>query len=162
MSRDITAGFTRIDLEGSRHHGVALVFCALVLAFAMAMQPSPAVLATGGIALLVTGFALLTGTHARTLHYAGDDATLCWTLANGRQVAGPVVAARLGGFWLTVTVRPERGRDVSVMLFGDQFARAEDFRRFRLWLRAALRDDDSVAGAGWSGWLWRLYPGSRD
>lgn len=162
MSRDIAAGFTRIDLEGSRHRDVALVFCALVLASVMVVQPAPVILVTGGIALLLTGCALFRGRSPPALHCANDDDTLCWKSANGRQVAGRVVAARMGRRWLSVTVRPDRGRVISVMLFGDQFVRADDFRRFRLWLRAALRDDGPVADAGWSAWLRRWYPGSRD
>jgi hypothetical protein len=162
VSRDITAGFTRIDLEGSRHRDVALVFCAVVLAAVMAVQPVAAILVTGGMALLLTAGALIRGRWPHALHCADDDGTLCWTLANGRQVAGKVVAARMGRRWLSVTVRPDRGRAVSVMLLGDQFVRADDFRRFRLWLRKALRDDGSVEDAGWSAWLRRWYPGSRD
>lgn len=162
MSRDITVGFMRIDLEGSRHRDVALLFCAVVLASVMIMQPVPVILASGGMALLLTAGAQFRDRWPHALHCASDDATLCWTLANGRQVAGRVVAARMGRRWISITVRPDVGRAVSVMLFGDQFVRADDFRRFRLWLRAALRDDGSVADAGWSGWLRRLYPGSRD
>jgi hypothetical protein len=40
VSRDITAGFTRIDLKGSRHRDVALVFCAFALASVMVLQPA--------------------------------------------------------------------------------------------------------------------------
>lgn len=162
MSRDITAGVTRIDLKGSRHRDVALVFCAFALASVMVLQPVPVILAAGCIALLLTGSALFRGRRPHALHCTQGDDMLCWIPANGRQVTGRVVAARMGRRWLSVTVRPDRGRAVSVMLFGDQFIRADDFRSFRLWLRAALRNDRSVADAGWSGWLRRSYPGSRD
>lgn len=162
MSRDIIAGFTRIDLEGSHHRGVALVFFAVVLASVMVVQPVPAILVTGTVALLLTAAALVRRRWPHSLHCSNNDAMLCWTLANGMHVEGTVVAARMGRRWLSVTVRPDRGRAVSIMLFGDQFVRADEFRRFRLWLRAALHDDGSGADAGWSAWLRRWYPGSRD
>jgi hypothetical protein len=162
VSRDITAGFTRVDLEGSRHRDAALVFCAVVLASVMVVQPVPAILVTGSVALLLTAGVLLRRRWPHALHRSNDDAMLCWTLANGVHVEGTVVAARMGRRWLSVTVRPDRGRSVSIMLFGDQFVRADEFRRFRLWLRAALHDDGSGADAGWSAWLRRWYRGSRD
>jgi hypothetical protein len=70
VSRDITAGVTRIDLKGSRHRDVALVFCAFALASVMVLQPVPVILAAGCIALLLTGCALFRGRrpHCAPLH----------------------------------------------------------------------------------------------
>lgn len=159
-SRDVSAGLTDIPLAGSRHRDVALLFLVLVVCVATLAMPTAATVASAGVALAITLRALRRGMRVRSLRFGHDD-TLVWCRADGCAVSGHPMAARMGRFWISVTVRPENGRDEVLMLLHDQFADAGDFRRLRLWLRAVLRDDARDAGAGWSDWRARWFPDSR-
>lgn len=162
MNPETATGFTRITLEGSRHCDVALLFLSLAAGIAMVMNPQPALLAVGCVALVLTGRAVHRQRRLRALCCTDGSALTC-VLRDGGTLSGRPVAARFGRLWLSVTLRPDTGRDVSLMLFGDQFAGTEDFRRLRRWLRARLRDDAPPGAAeGWSGWRPRWYPGNRD
>ena len=159
-SRDASAGLTDIPLAGSRHRDVALLFLVLVVCVATFAMPTAATVLSAGAALAIAFRALRGGMRVRLLRFGHDD-TLAWCRAYGCAVSGHPMAARMGRFWISVTVRPENGRDEVLMLLCDQFADAGDFRRLRRWLRAVLRDDARDAGAGWSDWRAHWFPGSR-
>jgi|JI6StandDraft_1071083.scaffolds.fasta_scaffold145519_2 hypothetical protein len=162
MNPDTTTGFTRIKLEGSRHCDVALLFLSIATVFAMVMNAQPVLVAAGCVALVLTGWALRGQRRLRALCCEDGSALTC-VLRDGTVRSGRPVTVRFGRLWLSVTLRPDTGRDVSLMLFGDQFADADDFRRLRRWLRARLRDDAPPgAAAGWSGWRSRWFAGNRD
>ena len=159
-SRDVSAGLTDIPLAGSRHRDVALLFLVLVVCVVTFALPTAATAVSAGAALAMAFRALRSVVRVRSLRFHRDD-TLTWCRADGHTVSGRPVAARMGRFWISVTVRPENGRHAILLLVRDQFADAGDFRRLRLWLRAVLRDDARGAGAGWSDWRARWFPGSR-
>ncbi len=161
MSRDKSTGFPLMDIGGSRHRDVALFVCAAGVCIVLVMRPGALLLAAAGIALGLVALRLHRVGCVRRLGSTDGDALECG-FVDGSGVSGRPVAARLGRHWLSVSIRPERGRTVSLLLFGDQFANADEDRRFRLWLRARLPDDECGADAGWSAWRRRLFPDSHD
>jgi hypothetical protein len=160
-SRDASAGLSDIPLAGSRHRDVALLFLVLAVGAVTFAPLTPASVLSGGAALALSLWMRRDCGRVRSIR-PGRDGALSWRLADGRILFARPVAARMGRFWISVTLRPDSGRDEVLLLLRDQFADAGDFRRLRLWLRAVLRDDARDADAGWSDWRPRWFPGSRD
>ncbi len=141
MNRELLQGFRQMHLKGSRLHDVALFFASLAAVVASVLL--------GPLAIALCALSLLLTAAARVR--AGR---LCG-------LSGRPYAARMGRAWTSVTLDGEGGRQ-HLLLFADQFDSVDDYRRFRLWLRAVLQADASDADAGWSGWLRRWYRGSHD
>ncbi|WP_442922955.1 protein YgfX [Methyloversatilis sp. RAC08] len=158
VGNDGPAAFARIELQGSRCCNAALFVCAASLIVSVLLRPAVAPVAAAALAL-----ALLARRRAAwkviQLSEAGQI-SLC--RADGLIATGRPVTGRVGRWWVSLSLRPDQGTGRTLMLFGDQFAAADDFRRLRRWLRAALPDDAHDADAGWSGWRSRWFPGNRD
>lgn len=161
MGRDTIAGFGQFDLEGSRLRDVALLFLVAVPGLIVLFSWSAVVAVAGGAALIVSGVLVRRGRRVCSVACA-DGYELTFGLRDGSEFRARVLSARMGGRWISLVVRDGAGRRRALMLFADQFAGTGDFRRFRLWLRAALRDEASAADGGWSDWRPRWWPDSRD
>lgn len=149
-----SAAFARIELEGSRCCNAALFVCAAALIAAVTLQPAVTPVAAAALALTV-----LARRRAAWIRIELSEAgqMTVWR-ADGRVIAGGPVTGRAGRGWVSLSLQPEHGKGCTLMLFGDQFGGADDFRCFRRWLRAALPDAAHDAGAGWSGWRSRWFP----
>lgn len=161
MNRERLQGFRQMHLKGSRLRDVALFFASLLAILASALLGRPIVIVLCTIALLLTVAACRRA--ARVCGLASDDGeSLTCAQSAGEALRGRPRAARMGRSWTSVKLEEEGRRRQLLLLFADQFDSIDDYRRFRLWLRAVLQADASDADAGWSGWLRRWYRGSHD
>jgi hypothetical protein len=159
LNRERLQGFRQMHLKGSRLCDAALFFASLV-AVAASVLLSPLAIAFCALALLLSAAVRLRA--ARLCGLASEDGeTLTCARTVGQVVRGQPRAARMGRAWISVALEGEC-RPRYLLLFADQFDSVDDYRRFRLWLRAVLQADASDADEGWSGWLRRWYRGSHD
>ncbi|MBU0600837.1 MAG: hypothetical protein KKD25_00330 [Gammaproteobacteria bacterium] len=157
MNRDTIAGFARVDLGGSRLCDVALLFLVLLSCVPVALHRDALSFALSGAGMLVTALAVRRARRTNYL-FSADGLALECGMKGSPALSGQPVAARMGRCWVSFTVRRGSGRRrSSILLFSDQFSDAADYRRFRLWLRSALRADEPGGDEGWSGWrrYWR-------
>lgn len=159
MNRERLQGFRQMHLKGSRLRDVALFFASLAAVVA-SVPLGPLAIALCAPSLLLTAAARVRA--GRLCGLASEDGeSLTCVQSVGEALSGRPCAARMGRAWTSVTLEGEGGRQ-HLLLFADQFDSVDDYRRFRLWLRAVLLADASDADAGWSGWLRRWYRGSHD
>lgn len=159
MNRERLQRFRQIHLKGSRLRDVALFFASLA-AVVVSLMLGPLAIALCAPSLLLTAAARVRA--GRLCGLASEDGeSLSCIQSVGEMRSGRPCAARMGHAWTSVTLDGEGGRQ-RLLLFADQFESVDDYRRFRLWLRAVLQADASDVDAGWSGWLRRWYPGSQD
>jgi hypothetical protein len=159
LNRERLQGFRQMHLKGSRLRDVALFFASLAAAVTSVLL-GPLAIALGALSLLPTVTARVRAGRLCGL-VSEDGESLTCVHCVGEALSGRPCAARMGRAWISVTLDGEGGRK-HLLLFADQFDSVDDYRRFRLWLRAVLRADASDADAGWSGWLRRWYRGSHD
>jgi hypothetical protein len=158
MGFDGSADFSRIELQGSRCCNAALFVCIVALTISVLLLPVIAPAAAAALAL--TALARRRAACARIELCESGQMSVC--RADGSIARGRPAAGRAGRWWVSLSLRPDEGTGCTLMLFGDQFAANDDFRRFRRWLRAELPDDARDADAGWSGWRSRWFPGNPD
>jgi hypothetical protein len=159
LNRERLQGFRHMHLKGSRLRDVTLFFV-LLAAVVTSVLLGPLAMALCTLAALPAAVARLrVGRFCGLASEDGESLRCAQTV--GEAVHGRPCAARMGRAWTSVTLEGEGGRHY-LLLFADQFDSVDDYRRFRLWLRAVLQADASDVGAGWSGWLRRWYQGSHD
>lgn len=158
VGTDGSSAFAHIELEGSRCCNAALFVCAVAVIVSVLLRPVVTPVAAAAFAITV----LARRRAAWTRIQLSETGQMSVFRADGSVAVGQPGAGRCGRRWVSLCLRPDQGTGRTLMLFDDQFAGPDDFRRFRRWMRAALPYGAHDADAGWSDWRSRWFPGNPD